>query len=108
MKGIIFVFLIGIGFTCVAQQKESVKNTPASIDSAVLKSIEKTAGILLTEVKANSVSVGVVKDGKIYSRHYGEIDKGKGNKATDKTMFELASVTKVFTGNTYGEGCFGG
>ncbi len=47
---------------------------------------------------ASSVSVGIIKDGKVYTKHYGEIDKGKGNKATNETSFEIASVTKVMTG----------
>ncbi|MGG5208058.1 serine hydrolase [Chryseobacterium sp. MIQD13] len=47
---------------------------------------------------AYSVSIGIVKDGKTYTKHYGEIDKGKGNKADDNTYFEIASVTKLFTG----------
>ncbi|MCC9074087.1 beta-lactamase family protein [Flavobacterium sp. F-65] len=40
----------------------------------------------------------MVKDGKIYTKHYGEIDKEKGNKAINETLFEIASTTKVFTG----------
>ncbi|GAA5083195.1 hypothetical protein GCM10023210_01440 [Chryseobacterium ginsengisoli] len=47
---------------------------------------------------AYSVSIGILKDGKIYTKHYGEIDKGKKNKANDETYFEIASVTKVMTG----------
>jgi CubicO group peptidase (beta-lactamase class C family) len=39
------------------------------------------------ESKAYSVSVGIVKDGKVYTKHFGEIDKGKGNKADDNTYF---------------------
>lgn len=45
---------------------------------------------------AYSVPVGIVKYGKIYTRHFGEIDKGNGNKADDNTYFEIASVTKLF------------
>lgn len=53
---------------------------------------------LLENSKAYSVSIGVVKDGKTYTEHYGEIDKGKGNRATNNTLFEVASITKLFTG----------
>lgn len=48
--------------------------------------------------KANSISIGVVKNGKTYTRHYGEIDKGKENIANNNTVFEVASITKLFTG----------
>ncbi|TEB41522.1 class A beta-lactamase-related serine hydrolase, partial [Flavobacterium circumlabens] len=35
---------------------------------------------------------------KTYIKHYGELDKGKGNMATNHTIFEIGSTTKVFTG----------
>lgn len=60
--------------------------------------MDKNAEILFKNSKAYSVSIGIVKDGKVYTKHYGEIDKGKGNKASDNTYFEIASVTKVMTG----------
>ncbi len=60
--------------------------------------MDTNAWRLMQKSGAYSVSVGIVKDGKIYTKHYGEIDKGKGNKADDNTYFEIASVTKLFTG----------
>lgn len=60
--------------------------------------MDKNAEVLLKNSKAFSVSIGIVKDRKIYTKHYGEIDKGKGNKANNDTYFEIASVTKVMTG----------
>ncbi|MFD2943082.1 serine hydrolase [Flavobacterium notoginsengisoli] len=64
----------------------------------VFTAMDKTASILLNKSKANSISIGVVKNGKTYTRHYGEIDKGKENIATNNTVFEVASITKLFTG----------
>lgn len=60
--------------------------------------IDKKAKKLKSSSGANSISVGVIKDGKVYTKHYGELDKGKGNKATNNTFFDIASVTKVMTG----------
>lgn len=60
--------------------------------------MDKTASVLMQKSKANSISIGVVKNGKTYTRHYGEIDKGKENIATNNTVFEVASITKLFTG----------
>ncbi len=60
--------------------------------------MDKNAKSVFEKSKAYSVSIGIIKDGKIYTKHYGEIDKGKGNKANDNTYFEIASVTKVMTG----------
>lgn len=60
--------------------------------------MDTNARKLMQKPGAYSVSMGILKDGKVYTKHYGEIDKGKGNKADDNTYFEIASVTKLFTG----------
>lgn len=61
-------------------------------------SMDRNADSLLLDSKINSVSIGIYKDGKKYTSHYGELDKGKGNQPTDKTIYEIASVSKTFTG----------
>ena len=91
MSKIILFQLAFIVTSTFGQNKNDLNN---SIDSVM----DKNAEALLKNSKAYSVSIGIVKDGKIYTKHYGEIDKGKGNKANDNTYFEIASVTKVMTG----------
>lgn len=71
------------------------KNNP---DTSIYSTMDNNAKMLLENSKAYSVSIGIIKDGKIYTKHYGEIDKGKANKANNNTYFEIASVTKVMTG----------
>lgn len=88
MKKHILVFILALGF---------VKNY-AQTDKAIYSVIDAAAQKVAKESKAYSVSVGIIKDGKIYTRHFGEIDKGKGNKADDNTYFAIASITKLFTG----------
>ena len=70
----------------------------AQSDQTVYAAIDDNAKNLAQKSGAYSVSIGILKEGKVYTRHYGEIDKGKGNKADDNTYFEIASVTKLFTG----------
>ncbi|AZA76996.1 hypothetical protein EG347_05470 [Chryseobacterium sp. G0186] len=67
-------------------------------ENKVYSIIEANAKNLAQKSGAYSVSVGILKDGKVYTKHFGELDKGKGNKADDTTYFEIASVTKLFTG----------
>ncbi|MNX43274.1 Beta-lactamase precursor [compost metagenome] len=91
MKRIILVLLIFFTFSCWAQR--------ATIsEKEILELMDNTAKKLLETSKANSASIGIVKDGKTYTRHYGEIDKEKGNQAKNNTVFEVASITKLFTG----------
>ncbi|MCK8522218.1 serine hydrolase [Aquimarina sp. D1M17] len=60
-------------------------------------SMDNNAKLILEYPEISSISIGIYKDGKKYTKYYGEIDKGKGNKANDKSIFEIASVTKTFT-----------
>lgn len=93
MKKIVCVLFLILCFSGKAQQKSE-----ALTQKEILLLMDKHAADLLKEAKANSVSIGVVKEGKTYTKHYGEIDKGKGNTATNTTTFEVASITKLFTG----------
>lgn len=91
MKKVFFALFLFFTFSCWAQQ--------ATIsEKEILELMDNTAKKLLETSKANSASIGIVKEGKTYTRHYGEIDKGKGNQANNNTVFEVASITKLFTG----------
>ncbi|REC50324.1 serine hydrolase [Chryseobacterium pennipullorum] len=88
MRKSIFVLIFALAF---------VKNH-AQTDKKVYSIIDAAAEKVAKESKAYSVSVGIIKDGKMYTKHFGEIDKGKGNKADNNTYFAIASITKLFTG----------
>ncbi|MCQ9634059.1 serine hydrolase [Chryseobacterium sp. WG23] len=87
MKNVLILVLALVFVKAYSQSEKRIY----SIMDANAEKLAKSSG-------AYSVSVGVVKDGKVYTRHFGELDKGKGNKADDNTYFEIASVTKLFTG----------
>jgi CubicO group peptidase (beta-lactamase class C family) len=44
------------------------------------------------------LSIGVLKDGKAYTYNYGTIEKGKKNLTSADTLYQIASITKTFTG----------
>lgn len=90
MKKKLSILFLLFSFSIVAQQKK--------VEKDIFVSMDKMASLLMNKSKANSISIGVVKNGKTYTRHYGEIDKGKENPATNNTVFEVASITKLFTG----------
>jgi len=56
------------------------------------------ADSLLKDSKINAVSIGIYKDGKKNIFHFGELDPDQNNTPTDTTIYEIASVSKVFTG----------
>ena len=88
----LFLFLLVLISTFAVSQNKN------NSESSVYSVLDQNAELLLKNSKAYSVSIGIIKDGKVYTRHYGEIDKGKANKADNNTYFEIASVTKVMTG----------
>src|ERR1700722_3616 len=47
---------------------------------------------------AVGLSIGVLKDGKTYTYNYGSIEKGKKNLPSAVTLYQIASITKTFTG----------
>ncbi|WP_306350643.1 serine hydrolase domain-containing protein [Flavobacterium sp. '19STA2R22 D10 B1'] len=86
----LMIFLIFALFGCKSNSlinKQNVENA-----------ITKNALELLEDKRFHSVSVAVFKDGESTIKHFGELSIGKGNKPNDSTLYELASVTKTFTG----------
>ncbi|GMN12205.1 hypothetical protein MTsPCn9_34780 [Croceitalea sp. MTPC9] len=51
---------------------------------------------LLTNGEIKSLSIGVIKNGKIYKFHKGKLTNGQS--PNDQTLYEIASLTKTFTG----------
>ena len=79
---IVFIIYLIILIGCKKSEEKSKNKT---VDPIQL-SIDRHADSLLLDSKINSASIGVYKDGKKYTSHYGELDKGKGNRPTDKTI----------------------
>ena len=67
-------------------------------DDQIKAAIKKNAHQLLNDPKIHAVSIGVYKSGQTYTAHYGELDPGKKNTPDNTTIYEVASVTKSFTG----------
>lgn len=69
------------------------------IDSDLVEtSIKKHANHFLIDKRLNSVSIGVVKSGQIYKKHFGELTPNMGNTPNDNTFYEIGSVSKTMTG----------
>lgn len=64
----------------------------------IQQSIDKNGEFFIKDSTVNSVSIGIFKDGKTYIGHYGELNPNKGNRPTDNTIYEIASVSKTFVG----------
>ena len=60
--------------------------------------VEQYASDFLEDERIHSVSIAIYNNGKKETFHFGEQNPGQNNPPTDATLYELASVTKTFTG----------
>ena len=60
--------------------------------------VEHFATEFLDDDRIHSVSIALYNNGKESTFHFGEQNPNKENPPTDSTLYELASVTKTFTG----------
>ncbi|HEX9792549.1 MAG TPA: serine hydrolase [Planctomycetota bacterium] len=70
----------------------------AAQDAKQLAQIDAQAQALLDSELAVGFSVGVVQDGKRWTRGYGRVAPGAVGAPDRDTIYEIGSITKVFTG----------
>lgn len=82
-------------FQVVSFGARPARTSPANgVDAAV----ERAARKFMSDPHAVGLSVGVLNDGKTYTYNYGEVAKGGKRLPTPHTIYEIASITKTFTG----------
>jgi serine-type D-Ala-D-Ala carboxypeptidase/endopeptidase len=70
------LFILLLISSCKPHEKDNEKLKT----EAVQISMKKNADSLLLDTKISSISIGIYKDGKKYTGHFGELDKGKAIK----------------------------
>ncbi|MGD1946789.1 MAG: serine hydrolase domain-containing protein [Croceivirga sp.] len=104
MKNHIFSLTLLITIiSCGTKNKntEGVTNIETSADTHQFKIeqiVNEQAEKILQDTLINALSIGVYQEGNMYTFHFGELTKGKMDKPNDRTLYEIASVTKTFTG----------
>ncbi|QDH80733.1 beta-lactamase family protein [Echinicola soli] len=87
--------LIILSFIILSQKAYSQDKSDSEV---VSKAIDKHGKDFLKNKDITSVSIGVLKDGEVYTQHFGELEKGKGNIPSNESIYEVGSVTKTMTG----------
>lgn len=64
----------------------------------VIQKIDEEVGKVFPDSNMKSLSIGVIKNGRTFTRYFGALKNGLGDKPNDNTIFEIASVSKTFTG----------
>ena len=84
--------LVSVPMMLAAQQ--CCGEVPAITD----KSLDALVHPYLDSEIVNAVSIGIVQGGKNRSRHYGQLSSRSPEKPSDQTVYEIGSMSKVFTG----------
>ncbi len=82
------VFWVGLGVSLSHGKELSI--TPKDVDVLVQPYLDAEL--------INAISIGVVHRGKSWTRHFGELSSEINKKPNGQTVYEIGSVSKVFTG----------
>ncbi|MBC2845725.1 serine hydrolase domain-containing protein [Winogradskyella flava] len=82
----------------IVHSNTSVEIYNDAIGKEIKQIIDKNAKEILKDSLINSLSIGLYINNVSFAFNYGELTKGKGDIPTNKTIYEIASVTKTFTG----------
>ncbi|MBB5439313.1 CubicO group peptidase (beta-lactamase class C family) [Pedobacter sp. AK017] len=81
---------------CAGQSRSVASDNPLSsrLDSLVDKSVQR----YFQDKRAVGLSIALVQNGKPYFYNYGETRTGNGQRPNNRTIYEIGSMTKSFTG----------
>ncbi|MEO1487363.1 MAG: serine hydrolase domain-containing protein, partial [Bacteroidota bacterium] len=94
MKQTVYLFLAILFFAC--QAKKKVEQTPFQ---DLTERVDHYANQIIQKGNINSLAVAIYKDGEMYHGYYGSMTKGENTPPNDSTLYEIASITKVFVGS---------
>jgi CubicO group peptidase (beta-lactamase class C family) len=77
---------------------DSKKNAGNSFEK-LTKIVDQHAENMLKKGNVNSFAVAIYRNGEVYQNYYGEMDKSLNNPPNGETLFEIASISKVFAGS---------
>lgn len=104
---ILLTFLVALGSTTIGCRNTSstvttnVMNQAAQTEKeeALIKSLESLIQERVVENNIPALSVGLIKHNKLFSYHnIGVIERGSPEKVNENTVYQLASLSKTFTG----------
>lgn len=99
MRKIIFTSILSLLFIACQTPIKQEKEQTIELFDQLIQLMDQYAVKTLENGNVNSLALAIYKDGKVYHNYYGEIDPGANNKPNDSTVYELASISKVFIGS---------
>lgn len=82
-----------------AKGKKSVEIYSDAIGKEIKQIIDNHAKEVLEDSLIHALSIGLYLDKVSFNFNYGELTKGKGDIPSHNTIYEIASISKTFTGS---------
>ena len=99
MTKYIFILLLTFqGFLVEAQTLYNSINTDNKQNKKIDKIVHNAVQIFLSDSSRVGLSIGIYTSGKEFFFNYGSIEKEKQILPTSKTIYEIGSISKTFTG----------
>ncbi|MEM6643940.1 MAG: serine hydrolase domain-containing protein [Bacteroidota bacterium] len=89
---------ISCGIENDRERIRSNENLVDTLQSQLEEIVNKHMQTALNDTLINSFSIGVHNQGYAYTFHLGGLTQGRNDSPNDNTIYEIASVTKTFTG----------
>lgn len=98
LKCCLTIVLILSAVTQMPGQKSDPQGKVGFKSVDVGRVVNEAAHKFMSEQHSVGLSVGIMKDGRSRTYNFGEVEKGKKERPSQHTIYELASITKTFTG----------
>lgn len=101
VHSIVVFLLILCVFSVVSAEGDSVQYTQ-NYHAQLEPLVTKIANTIMRDNAVPGMAIGITTQGKRYFFYYGLASTDTGQKVDDKTLFEIGSVSKIFTGTLGG------
>jgi serine-type D-Ala-D-Ala carboxypeptidase/endopeptidase len=95
MKQFMSISFFLLGFCAISAQNLTTNNP---LQSKFDKAIDERVRHFFKDSSKVGLSIGVLKNGQMFKYQYGTMQKGENRLPTNKSLYEIASITKTFTG----------
>ena len=82
----------------VPKQRVNIAASDNPLKTPLDKSIDSIARLYIDKSHTAGLSIGILKDGQVFTFNYGEVDKTTKKMPDSRTYYEIGSITKTFTG----------
>ena len=86
-----------------AQSTEPHIHTDNKLKTHLDSVVERSTISFMNDPSKVGLSIGIYKSGNLYYYNYGSTEKGKNYPPTNRTVYEIGSISKTFTGTLLAE-----